>query len=429
VSTAPLDLSSFLLSGSGSSADISAARTSTTMLETIQGASTVTVAVRDEHRRLVNSSIATGKTQIVLGGESWQLCKVGKKDNGLTLTFEEEAVARLRTHDKPFKVSAGVMTRVEFCRRLIAEEGWIAVVAAPYTVVSAVELARGSLDQSNLATTANDKPENTWDCINRVMGEIGWRVLSRGRTIYLAPDDWLLKHTSGYTIVECTNGVDYINVDYDIGKPAATASFTCRCGFADLNIGDAVTMTGLGVASTKPWLVSQIQRSADSFQATVNLMAPQPTLKEPTSRTGNAGKAGYDLSLLAKGDTGTPTTGSLEKFVQAALAQRGKPYDWGAAGPGAFDCSGLVLWAASLIGVTLPHNSGDQYELLKSQGKSMTVAQAIRTRGALLFEGEGGSQHVVISLGNGKTIEAMGTNYGIVMGKTAGRHWTVAAHL
>jgi peptidoglycan DL-endopeptidase CwlO len=43
--------------------------------------------------------------------------------------------------------------------------------------------------------------------------------------------------------------------------------------------------------------------------------------------------------------------------VQAALTRVGAPYSWGAAGPGAFDCSGLVMWAFQQAGISLPHSS------------------------------------------------------------------------
>jgi peptidoglycan DL-endopeptidase CwlO len=43
--------------------------------------------------------------------------------------------------------------------------------------------------------------------------------------------------------------------------------------------------------------------------------------------------------------------------VQAALTRVGSPYSWGAAGPNAFDCSGLVMWAFQQAGVSLPHSS------------------------------------------------------------------------
>ena len=43
--------------------------------------------------------------------------------------------------------------------------------------------------------------------------------------------------------------------------------------------------------------------------------------------------------------------------VQAALTRIGSPYSWGAGGPSAFDCSGLVQWAFQQAGVFLPHSS------------------------------------------------------------------------
>ncbi len=46
--------------------------------------------------------------------------------------------------------------------------------------------------------------------------------------------------------------------------------------------------------------------------------------------------------------------------LRAALTRQGAPYIWGAEGPGAFDCSGLVLWAYHQAGVILPRSSWQQ---------------------------------------------------------------------
>ena len=51
-------------------------------------------------------------------------------------------------------------------------------------------------------------------------------------------------------------------------------------------------------------------------------------------------------------------SGAAQKAVDTALAQVGDPYVWGAAGPDAFDCSGLTQYAYSAAGVSLPHSSG-----------------------------------------------------------------------
>jgi N-acetylmuramoyl-L-alanine amidase len=61
----------------------------------------------------------------------------------------------------------------------------------------------------------------------------------------------------------------------------------------------------------------------------------------------------------------------------------------------------------------------------------LTVEQAKRTRGALLFRQRGGgaNDHVVISLGDGHTIEAMGRAYGVRIGVVAGRDWTSGGYV
>jgi cell wall-associated NlpC family hydrolase len=55
------------------------------------------------------------------------------------------------------------------------------------------------------------------------------------------------------------------------------------------------------------------------------------------------------------------TSAQVRKAIKFALAQVGKPYVYGAAGPGAYDCSGLTMAAYSAAGISLPHSAADQY--------------------------------------------------------------------
>ena len=48
--------------------------------------------------------------------------------------------------------------------------------------------------------------------------------------------------------------------------------------------------------------------------------------------------------------------------ITYARAQLGKPYMWGGTGPGAFDCSGLVMRAWEAAGVSIARVSGDQWD-------------------------------------------------------------------
>jgi cell wall-associated NlpC family hydrolase len=66
-----------------------------------------------------------------------------------------------------------------------------------------------------------------------------------------------------------------------------------------------------------------------------------------------------------KGKKAPPTSPAqapnADKVVSAALAQVGKPYIWGSAGPNGFDCSGLTSYAWSQAGIQLAHYTGLQY--------------------------------------------------------------------
>jgi cell wall-associated NlpC family hydrolase len=85
--------------------------------------------------------------------------------------------------------------------------------------------------------------------------------------------------------------------------------------------------------------------------------------------------------------------------VQAALAQVGDPYQWGAAGPDSFDCSGLTMYAWAQAGVALPHNSAAQY------AATPRVSQSDLQPGDLLFFGSP-IHHVGMYIGGGQMVAA-----------------------
>ncbi len=85
--------------------------------------------------------------------------------------------------------------------------------------------------------------------------------------------------------------------------------------------------------------------------------------------------------------------------VAAAKSRLGLPYVWGAAGPGAFDCSGLIMWAWAHGGVSLPHFSGAQYS------NTTHISMAQLQPGDLVFPADTGA-HVAMYVGGGMIIEA-----------------------
>ncbi|MFJ7244332.1 NlpC/P60 family protein [Kitasatospora sp. NPDC098652] len=94
-----------------------------------------------------------------------------------------------------------------------------------------------------------------------------------------------------------------------------------------------------------------------------------------------------------------PATGRAADAVKFAYAQLGKPYVWGATGPGSFDCSGLTGAAWKAAGVSLPRISQDQW----NAGKR--VSRADLQPGDLVFF-YSDLHHVGLYIGDGKMIHA-----------------------
>ncbi len=120
-------------------------------------------------------------------------------------------------------------------------------------------------------------------------------------------------------------------------------------------------------------------------------------------------------------------------FVRLCLAQRGDRYVYGAetrlddSDPDVFDCSELVQWACARIGVPFPDGSQYQEAACRAAGLLIPVSRAVKTQGALLFRHRPPAAHVAVSLGNGNTIEARGSAYGVgSWDAIQGRDWTAA---
>lgn len=94
-----------------------------------------------------------------------------------------------------------------------------------------------------------------------------------------------------------------------------------------------------------------------------------------------------------------PAAAARSSAVQNALGKIGAPYRYGASGPSAFDCSGLVNWAYKQEGVSLPRTS----RAMASAGAPVSKA-ALRPGDLVLFYRP--VSHVGIYVGNGKVVHA-----------------------
>ncbi|WP_238016046.1 NlpC/P60 family protein [Dactylosporangium sp. AC04546] len=91
-------------------------------------------------------------------------------------------------------------------------------------------------------------------------------------------------------------------------------------------------------------------------------------------------------------------SGKAGLAVTYAYNQIGDPYKFGAAGPDAFDCSGLTMMAWKQAGVTLPHSAAQQWS------KVAHISRGDLAAGDLVFYN--GLGHVAIYIGGNEVIHA-----------------------
>jgi cell wall-associated NlpC family hydrolase len=106
-------------------------------------------------------------------------------------------------------------------------------------------------------------------------------------------------------------------------------------------------------------------------------------------------------SFAAPAAAGASAAHSREIMVDTALSMLGQPYRFGGSAPGGFDCSGLVFYAASGAGVSVPRTALEQLH------SGMPVRRGALRTGDLVFMHLARKElHVGIALDNGRFIHA-----------------------
>jgi len=103
-----------------------------------------------------------------------------------------------------------------------------------------------------------------------------------------------------------------------------------------------------------------------------------------------------------------PVSGGAAAAVDFAMDQVGDSYVYGAAGPDAWDCSGLTMAAWGAAGVSLPHSSSMQYS------SGTPVSTSALQPGDLVFYYSPIS-HVAMYIGNGQIVHAANPSSGVTV--------------
>jgi cell wall-associated NlpC family hydrolase len=156
---------------------------------------------------------------------------------------------------------------------------------------------------------------------------------------------------------------------------------------------------GLAVATTTAAALAAL------LPASPAAAAPLPVPAVPVTTTavpaGFANPAAFTRSVadIAGRVEAARVAARTTTALASAMSKLGKPYVYGATGPNAFDCSGLVGWAYKQAGVSLPRTSAAQSRVGKP------VAKSDLRPGDLVFFYSPVS-HVAIYIGGGKVVHA-----------------------
>ncbi|MEF9882475.1 C40 family peptidase [Streptomyces sp. P9-A4] len=137
------------------------------------------------------------------------------------------------------------------------------------------------------------------------------------------------------------------------------------------------------------------RKLAEARRVLASLTVEERADYDRSSRSG--GRAGAE-ELPPPADLGLASSRAAAA-VMAARSAIGRPYVWGATGPSAFDCSGLMVWSYRQAGISLPRTSSAQ----RNAGRRVPLSQA---QPGDLVTYRGDASHVAIYAGNGQVIHA-----------------------
>lgn len=196
--------------------------------------------------------------------------------------------------------------------------------------------------------------------------------------------------------------------------------------------GDILNSVTSGISGVTSWVGKKVNGLEKFFKTAENIIAhPVKSLENLFSWSskgisGVMSNIGHGLfngvekqaktwwSTLWGGVSNSIDGGSSSSSLVNAMEKYGatNKYVWGAAGPNAFDCSGLVEYTLKKMGISFPRTSGEQYKASKHISNPKP--------GDLVFFGPGGSEHVGVYTGNGEFYSAENEKDGMGISKVHG---------
>lgn len=175
---------------------------------------------------------------------------------------------------------------------------------------------------------------------------------------------------------------------------------------APVQTNTAATAQQTSAAAQAPVAQTTAQQSTYTASTNNTYVAPaktnyyaqaNTTVKTQQAATYSAPAQNTTATKPAQHQTQQASSQAAQTVVNAAKSQIGKPYIWGATGPNAYDCSGLVQYAYSQAGKNIGRTTYQQ----AGAGQHVSVSQA--QAGDILMWGD---YHDAIYVGNNQYVHA-----------------------
>ncbi|MFJ4581425.1 C40 family peptidase [Streptomyces echinatus] len=157
--------------------------------------------------------------------------------------------------------------------------------------------------------------------------------------------------------------------------------------------------TQLGLAGRQKRQRDDVRAGLDDVERLLAALTPEQIAA--VARLEQQGVAAAQQRLTTAGalPTDRPATPRGDRAVDYAMEQLGKPYQWGAQGPDAYDCSGLTSRAWSHAGTSIPRTSQEQWQRLRR-----VPLKELRPGDLVVYFPE--ATHVAMYVGHGQVVQA-----------------------
>ena len=209
--------------------------------------------------------------------------------------------------------------------------------------------------------------------------------------------------SSGLALTIITSGANAAGDGTDVGDSAGALTNAGVDTLAN-EAREAVTTNAAITTSETSRLetsdpVAEVTAEAPVFEQPA-AQEPAPQVEEVSAPAAEQAPAPAEEAAPQQAPAAPSASGSI---AATAMQYVGSPYVWGAEGPSAFDCSGLVSYVYGQFGTSLPHSS----EGIRSVGTVISAAEA--QPGDVIWW----SGHVAIYAGDGMMVSAESESVGV----------------